>query len=103
MNYGFNEKTGKIIRVIRITVTVIITCVIIRRLVTGQPSPHFILILLLLTAPFKFYDNHVVTRKQFEDSGRGDEYNKIVKKSIVQGLIITTLAVIAMVLYAVYF
>ena len=97
-----SEKMRKVIRVVHIIILIIITIELIRRFATGQSTPHLIFILLLLMAPFKFYDNHVVTRKQFEDTGRGDEYKKIVRKSIVQGLIIMTLFVVSTVLYVVY-
>jgi len=98
-----SEKTRKVIRIIHIIVTIIITCEIIRRFATGQTTPHLIFILLLLMAPFKFYDNHVVTRKQFESTGRGDEYKKIVRKSIIQAILIVTALVVGTVIYAVYF
>jgi len=98
-----SEKTRKVIRIIHIIVTIIITCEIIRRFATGQSTPHLIFILLLLMAPFKFYDNHVVTRKQFESTGRGDEYKKIVRKSIIQAILIVTALVVGTVIYAVYF
>jgi len=97
-----SEKMRKVIRIVHIIFLVIITIELIRRFATGQSTPHLIFILLLLMAPFKFYDNHVVTRKQFEDTGRGDEYKKIVRKSIVQALIIVTLLVVGTVIYAVY-
>ena len=98
-----NEKTMKIIRVILIIVTIIITCAIIVRFATGQSAPHLILILLLLMAPYKIYQNHLVTRKEFESTGRGEEYKKIVLKSIVLGLLIVTGVVVFAVISAVYF
>lgn len=98
-----NEKVRKVIRIIHIIVTIIITCELIRRFATGQSTPHLIFILLLVMAPFKFYDNHVVTRKEFESTGRGEEYKKIVLKSIVQGILIVTVFVVCVVIHAVYF
>lgn len=97
-----SEKMRKILRIVHIIFLVIIAIELIRRFATGQSTPQLIFILLLLMAPFKFYDNHVVTRKQFENTGRGDEYKKIVRKSIVQGLIIMTVFVVGTVIYAVY-
>ena len=97
-----SEEMRKILRIVHIIFLVIIAIELIRRFATGQSTPHLIFILLLLMAPFKFYDNHVITRKQFEDTGRGDEYKKIVRKSIVQGLIIMTLFVVGTVIYVVY-
>ena len=87
-------------RIVRIIVTIIITCEIIRRFATGQSTPHLILILLLLMAPYKIYQNHVVTRKEFENTGRGEEYKKIVIRSVILAPIIVavflTVAVLIM-------
>ena len=103
MKNNLSEKAFKIIRIIRIVVTIIITCEVIRRFATGQSASHLILVLLLLMAPFKIYNNHVVTRKQFESTGRSDEYKKIVLKSIIRAIIIVTIMVVGTVIYSVYF
>lgn len=98
MKKGLSEKTLKAFRIIRIIVTIVIACEIIRRFTTGQSTPHLILILLLLMAPYKIYQNHVVTRKQFESTGRGDEYKKIVIRSVILGPIIVAVFVTIVVL-----
>ena len=97
-----NEKTLKIIRVIRVIATIVCTCEIIRRFTTGESVRHLVFIIMLLMVPFKIYGNNA-TRKQFEDTGRGDEYKKIVIKSIIQAIIIVTLVVVGTVIYVVYF
>jgi len=95
-----NEKTRKIIRIIHIIVAVVVTCAVLWRLFTGEFVPHLVFLLLLVLAPFKFYNTHVVTKKQFEDSGRGDEYKKIVVRSAILAPIIVavfiTIAVLIM-------
>lgn len=101
MKINLSEKALKIMRIVRIIVTIIITCEIIRRFAIGQSTPHLILILLLLMAPYKIYQTHVVTRKEFESTGRGEEWRKIVIKSVILGLIIIIVFVTVVVLVAV--
>lgn len=98
-----SKNKSKIIRMIHIIVTLIVTCAVLWRLITGEFVPHLVLILLLLLVPFKFYNNHVVLKRQFEESGREKEYNRIVLKSTVQAIIIVTVLVVGTVLYVVYF
>jgi len=97
-----SEKTRKVILIIRIVILVVIAFEIIRRFATGQSTPHLIFILLLLMVPFKLFNNNA-TRKQFESTGRGDEWKKIVIKSIIQAILIVTVLVVASVVYFVYF
>ena len=100
MILNLNEITLKIMKIVRIIVTIIITCEIIRRFATGQSTPHLILILLLLMAPYKIYQTHVVTQKEFESTGRGEEWRKIVIRSVILGLLITIVFVTVTVLIA---
>ena len=87
-------------RIVRIIVTIIIICAIIRRFAAGQSTPYLILILSLLMAPYKIYQTHVVTRKEFESTGRGEEWKKIVIRSVILGLTITIVFVTVAVLVA---
>ena len=88
-------------RIVRIIVTIIIVCAIIRRFAAGQTSPRVLcILLLLLMAPYKIYQTHVVTRKKFESTGRGEEWKKIVIRSVILGFTITIVFVTVAVLVA---
>jgi len=99
-----SDYARKTISIIRVIVLIICGFELYLRITTGRPTSHLLLVFLLLTAPFKIYDNHIAPRKNLEgDAEALRNHNKIVRRSVVLAVLIVTVVAAAAVVSAVYF